>query len=127
MRLALGSGLLVRCVMTWPSEPVLLVALCVAESLAAVLLCAGLGTPIWGAGAAAVELWRGYSDPASLLVHLLLATLGVALALLGPGAFSLDASMFGWRRIDVPGTRDEKRSTRRVRPHNSKGSDRDSN
>jgi hypothetical protein len=101
MRVAISSGLLSRCLAAWPTEPALL-ALCVAESLSAVLLCAGLGTPVWGAGAAAVELWRAYSNPAELLVHLLLATLGAALALLGPGAFSIDACMFGWRRIDLP-------------------------
>ena len=56
MRLALSSGLLARCLSAWPAEPLLLVALCVAESLAAVLLCVGLGTHVWGAGAAAVEL-----------------------------------------------------------------------
>jgi putative oxidoreductase len=102
MRLVLGSGVLARCLAAWPTEPLLTVALCVAESLAAVLLCVGLGTPVWGTGAAAVELWRAYANPQQLSVHLLLATLGAALALLGPGAFSIDACMFGWRRIDVP-------------------------
>lgn len=102
MRLALSSGLLARCLSAWPAEPVLLIALCLAESLAAVLLFVGLGTPIWGAGAAAVELYRAYANPGDLLVHLMLATLGAALALLGPGAFSIDARMFGWRRIDLP-------------------------
>jgi putative oxidoreductase len=31
----------------------------------------------------------------------LLAAIGAALALLGPGAWSVDARLFGWRRIDV--------------------------
>jgi hypothetical protein len=102
MRLVLSSGLLARCIAAWPTESTLLLALCVAESLAAVLLCVGLGTPVWAASATAIELWRAYSNPGELPVHLLLATLGIALALLGPGAFSIDACRFGWRRIDVP-------------------------
>jgi hypothetical protein len=36
------------------------------------------------------------------LVHALLATLGAALALMGPGAWSLDAWLSGWRRIHIP-------------------------
>ena len=31
----------------------------------------------------------------------LLAAIGAALGLLGPGAWSVDARLFGWRRIDV--------------------------
>lgn len=101
MRLALSGGLLARCLSAWPAEAILPIALYV-ESLAAALLCVGLATPIWGAGLAAVELYRAYSNPEQLLVHLLLATIGSALALLGPGAFSVDARVFGWRRITLP-------------------------
>jgi hypothetical protein len=32
---------------------------------------------------------------------ILLATIGVALAWLGPGVWSIDARLFGWKRIDV--------------------------
>jgi putative oxidoreductase len=35
--------------------------------------------------------------------NILLASIGVALAMIGPGAWSLDARLFGWRRIDVRG------------------------
>jgi uncharacterized membrane protein YphA (DoxX/SURF4 family) len=34
-------------------------------------------------------------------LHVLLAALGVSLVMLGPGAWSLDARLFGRRRIDV--------------------------
>lgn len=66
------------------------------------LLLAGLWTPVAGGMLALVELWLAllhWGDPS---VHLLLGTLGVALALIGPGAWSADARIFGWRRIDIP-------------------------
>jgi len=35
-------------------------------------------------------------------VSLLLATMAMALALIGPGTWSLDARIFGWRGVDIP-------------------------
>lgn len=109
LRLALSSVLLTRWLVAWPTGSLLVIALCVAESLAALLLCLGLGTPVWAAAITIVELWRAYANPPAFPMHLLLAALGAALALLGPGAHSIDACMFGWRRINVPpskGSRD---------------------
>jgi uncharacterized membrane protein YphA (DoxX/SURF4 family) len=66
------------------------------------LLLAGLWTPISGALLAAFELWNTFSQPGDPWTKILLGTLGVALALLGPGAWSIDARLFGWKRIDIP-------------------------
>jgi hypothetical protein len=76
-------------------------ALSLAESVSALFLLVGFWTPIWGGAVAAIELWRAHSEPGLFLVHGLLATLGVALSLLGAGAKSVDAWIFGWQRIDV--------------------------
>jgi len=64
-------------------------------------LFVGLWTPIAGVLAAAIELWEMFSRPGDFYVTILLGSMGLALALIGPGAFSVDARRFGWKRIDI--------------------------
>ena len=71
------------------------------------LLVAGLWTPVVGTLIATLELATAFWHPSDMWIHGLVASLGVALALLGPGAWSVDAWLFGWRRIEIP----ERRST----------------
>jgi putative oxidoreductase len=66
-----------------------------------ILLLVGLWTPITGALQAAIELWTVFSQGDAAVVHLLLAALGVSLVMLGPGAWSVDARLFGRKRIDI--------------------------
>ena len=68
---------------------------------AGMLLVAGLWTPIAGTLAAAVELWCAFEQARDSLTHILLVTLGAALVLVGPGAWSVDARLFGWKRINI--------------------------
>jgi hypothetical protein len=70
--------------------------------VAALLLLSGLWTPVSGSLLAAVELWKLLSrQPLDPWADILLATIGAALGLLGPGAWSADARLFGWKRIDI--------------------------
>jgi len=70
--------------------------------VAALLLLSGLWTPVSGSLLAAVELWKMLSrQPLDPWADILLATIGAALGLLGPGAWSADARLFGWKRIDI--------------------------
>lgn len=73
-------------------------------------LCAGLLTPFSGALAAVYVLGAALdwlAPPAlnlfsNLLTAVLVATVAVAVIFLGPGAYSLDARLFGRREIIIP-------------------------
>ena len=69
---------------------------------AAALLLVGLWTPVAGVLMAVAELCLTFSHPHDPWIHILLATLGAALAMLGPGAWSMDARLFGRKRIHIP-------------------------
>jgi uncharacterized membrane protein YphA (DoxX/SURF4 family) len=69
---------------------------------AAALLFVGLWTPAAGVLMAAAELWLAFSHPADPWMHVLVGALGVVLAMLGPGAWSVDARLFGRKRIQIP-------------------------
>jgi putative oxidoreductase len=69
---------------------------------AAALLLVGLWTPVVGVLMAVAELCLAFSHPADSWMHVLVGALGVALAMLGPGAWSMDARLFGRKRIQIP-------------------------
>ena len=66
------------------------------------LLIAGLWTPIVGVLMALCAVLHGLEHPADPWQSLLLGAIGGALALLGPGGWSVDARIFGWKRIEIP-------------------------
>ena len=66
-----------------------------------VLLLMGFFTPMAGALVVIVELWTALSRADNLRTCIGLAVVGAALAMLGPGIWSLDARLFGRKRIDI--------------------------
>ena len=100
MRLVVGSVLLVRAgSLPWTGLDATLIFVCLAGP--ALLLVAGLWTPLAGMAVAAIELSQLLTSE-DVLAPLMAATMGGALAMLGPGRWSLDARLFGWKRIEAP-------------------------
>jgi uncharacterized membrane protein YphA (DoxX/SURF4 family) len=69
---------------------------------AAALLLIGFWTPVAGVLLAMAETFLAFSHSQDPSIHILLGALGVALAMLGPGAWSVDARLFGRKRIQIP-------------------------
>jgi putative oxidoreductase len=68
---------------------------------AGLLLITGLWTPVVATVMVLLELRQiisRHGDPAS---DILLCAIACAIALLGPGAWSVDARLFGWKRIEI--------------------------
>jgi putative oxidoreductase len=75
----------------------------VAAACFAVLLLVGLWTPVAGVLMAVAELSLVLSHSSDPWMHVRLGALGAALAMLGPGAWSVDARLFGRKRIEISG------------------------
>jgi uncharacterized membrane protein YphA (DoxX/SURF4 family) len=71
----------------------------VVNVVSGLLLLAGICTPIGGVLQGLVEFANVLAGGGS--EHAVRATLGLSLAMLGPGAWSIDARLFGRKRIDV--------------------------
>ena len=101
MRLVGGTAFVARAAATLDGGPWIAMAVAVPAIVAGLFLLAGLWTPIAGSLVAAIGIWFAFIHADDPLASLLLATIGAALALVGPGAWSIDARLFGWKRIDV--------------------------
>jgi hypothetical protein len=102
MRLVVGAVVLWQVgPRLWSGQP-LHIVVSGPVALAALLLIAGLWTPVAGAVIAVVAISGILKTGELLNGRLLAATIGGALTMLGPGRWSIDSRLFGWRRIDTP-------------------------
>jgi len=102
MRVVAGSALAVGASLTlWSDPPPMDVTIPAILLLGAgTLLIAGLWTPIAGTSVGLTELWKMLTLPGNRPLWLMLATTGIALAMLGPGLWSIDARLYGWKRLE---------------------------
>lgn len=85
-----------------PSEPISLTQSLIAV-LGGIFLLIGLWTPIMGTLLAVDELWIALSlylsHRAGIVIPIFFAVLSGSIAMLGPGAWSIDARLFGRKRL----------------------------
>lgn len=103
MRLVVGSVLIARASFKlWIDPPLNVTILAVLSIATGVLLIAGLWTPVVGICISLIQICKIMMLSGDKWLWLLLATAGAALAMLGPGLWSIDARLFGWKRIETP-------------------------
>lgn len=102
IRIVAGAVLIIDGVMnTHAGQPVLPMFLGILAITDGAMLIGGLWTPLAGFLAAAVSTVDILFRHQSPCPGILLAAMGVGLALVGPGALSLDAWIFGLKKIDL--------------------------
>jgi uncharacterized membrane protein YphA (DoxX/SURF4 family) len=102
LRVIVATALMARCLQLERNSASL-------YTIAPHVIAAGLGlfvlfgrwTSVAGAVVAIIELFIAFSHNHDPWLSVLLASVGVALVLLGPGDFSLDARRSGWKRIEI--------------------------
>jgi uncharacterized membrane protein YphA (DoxX/SURF4 family) len=68
-------------------------------AFAGILVLVGLWTPAVGTMIALIEIWFAFTTSSDPWISVVLATFGGTLAMIGPGAWSIDARLFGRRHI----------------------------
>ena len=104
LRLVVGIALIGRAVEKLNSAPsplqvTVLLVLAIGLGL---LLLVGLWTPLAGTLVAGIQACEILWKVADTWIYVFVGTMGAALAMLGPGFWSVDARMYGWKRIDPP-------------------------
>lgn len=102
MRLAAGASLVLHAAATLlSSAPAVSTVFGVLMLAIALLLLVGLWTPVAGVLVAVAAGWHALEVHSTPGFDALLGIVGIAIALLGPGSWSVDAWLYGWKRVEL--------------------------
>ena len=104
LRLVIAVALVYQVTVTLRTEHTLQSAsIAILTTIIAILLLVGVWTPISGTLTAPIELRNIFAHVDNPWMCIFLGALGISIALIGPGAWSVDARRYGWKRIDPEG------------------------
>ena len=101
LRVIVATALLARCVQLANGASLQTFTPHMIAAGAGLFLLFGLWTSAAGAIVTIIELFIAFSHNHDPWLSVLLAALGVAIALLGAGTWSVDARRSGWKRIEI--------------------------
>ena len=111
LRICLATTLIYLGIVSLSGRPVQAIDLAqnLILAVSGVFVLVGVWTPLMATLVALDELWAAASFHSlgnrDAWIHVLLAMLALSLAMLGPGAWSIDARLFGRKRLKIDGIR----------------------
>jgi hypothetical protein len=101
LRVIVATALIARCVQLVNGASPNIVTPHLIAAGAGLFVLFGLWTSVAGTVVAIIELFIAFSHNHDPWLSVLLASVGVSVALLGPGNWSVDARRSGWKRIEL--------------------------
>jgi putative oxidoreductase len=98
-RLVIGTALLYRGVVQLQAPAAGLTIPSIAAAILGLFILLGLWTPLMGALVALAQIWILVAGAGDISTPLLLGTFGGTVAMIGPGAWSIDARLFGRKHL----------------------------
>jgi len=102
LRFVTATPLVVTAISIWSGVPnAISLFLRLIGAVSAALILLGLWTPFGATLQAMIEGWRSFAGGTFDIDHGMRALIGLSLVMLGPGRWSIDARLYGRKRIDV--------------------------
>ncbi|MGA2706896.1 MAG: hypothetical protein ACLQJ0_13695 [Steroidobacteraceae bacterium] len=101
LRMVSAAPVILNCLSVLPDWSAAMAWLRLISLLPATAVLLGVWTPLAAILLAVIELSLALSKPELINLQLTRAAIGLALAGLGPGAWSLDSRLYGRKRIEI--------------------------